>query len=183
MSNEPEYLRRLRETQARKGGAGSEAGRDAAGLSVQEREALKWAREVGGTDLRSQKGLAGAKYALLYRLAGASGVTYISLEGLPSREAFVERIRNGLMMGEEMVGGYEVRGGRPAEIAVVDSEVKITMGTPRPGANPLPPDKMLRKAAAEAAEAAKRRPAGGDRDRPGGAGRGGRGAGGGNRGR
>lgn len=174
MSNEPEYLRRIREAKARKGGAGAPgSGKEAASLSIQEREALKWAREVAGTDLRSQKGLAGAKYALLYRLAGASGVTYVSLEGLASREALMERIKNGLMMGEEMLGGYEVRGGRPADIAVVDSEVTIKMGAARPGANPLPPDKMLRKAAAEAAELAKRRPAGGDRDQRGGKGGGG----------
>ena len=62
----------------------------------------------------------------------------------------MERIKNGLMMGEEILGGYEVRGGRPAEISVVDSEVAIKMGTPRPGANPLPPEKMLRQAAAAA---------------------------------
>ena len=76
--------------------------------------------------------------------------------------------------GEEILGGYEVRGGRPAEISVVDSEVAIKMGTPRPGANPLPPEKMLRQAAAAAAELAKRRPMGDDRGR-GGQGGGGRG--------
>jgi len=169
MSNEPEYLRRIREAQAQKGAKGAGA-KEATNLSIQEKEAAKWAREVAGTDLRSMKGLAGAKYALLYRLASASGTTFVSLEGLPSREAFMERIKNGLMMGEEMLGGYEVRGGRPAEIAVVASEVTVKMGTPRPGANPLPPDKMLRKAAIEAAELAKRRPADGDRDRRGGGG-------------
>lgn len=174
MSNEPEYLRRIREARTQKGSAPAQgSAREAVNLSIQEKEALKWAREVAGTDLRSQKGLAGAKYALLYRLAGASGVTFVSLEGLPSKDAFMERIKNGLMMGEEMLGGYEVRGGRPAEIAVVDSEVTIKMGAARPGANPLPPDKMLRKAAAEAAELAKRRPAGGDRDQRGGKGGGG----------
>lgn len=173
MANEPEYLRRIREAQAQKGGRGASAGgKDAAALSIQEKEALKWAREVAGTDLRSQKGLAGAKYALLYKVAGASGVSHVSLEGAPSREAFVERIKNGLMMGEEILGGYEVRGGRPAEVAVVDSEVTIKMGTPRPGANPLPPEKMLRQAAAAAAELAKRRPANDDRDRGRGGGRG-----------
>lgn len=172
MSNEPEYLKRIREAQAQKGGrSGAATGKDSAALSIQEKEALKWAREVAGTDLRSQKGLAGAKYALLYKVAGASGVSHVSLEGAASREAFVERIKNGLMMGEEILGGYEVRGGRPAEVAVVDSEVTIKMGAPRPGANPLPPEKMLRQAAAAAAELAKRRPANDDRDR----GRGGRG--------
>ena len=174
MANEPEYLRRIREAQAAKDRRGGSAagGGDQGSLSVQEKEAVKWAREVGGPDLRSMKGLTNAKYALLYRLASASGTTFVSLEGLPSREALVERIKNGLMMGEEMLGGYEIRGGRPAEIAVVDSEVTIKMGTPRPGANPLPPDKMLRKAAAVAAEQAKRRPAGDDRQGRGGGGKG-----------
>lgn len=168
MSNEPEYLRRIREAKAQKGSKAAAGKGDGPGLSVQEQEAVKWARELGGTNLRSMKGVAGAKYALLYKLASASGTTFVSLEGLASREALLERIRNGLMMGEEMLGAYEIRGGRPAEISVVDSEVQLKMGTPRPGANPLPPDKMLRKAAAEAAELAKRRPAGGDRERRGG---------------
>jgi hypothetical protein len=168
MANEPEYLRRIREAQAQKSGrGGASGGKEATALSVQEKEALKWAREVAGTDLRSQKGLAGSKYALLYKVAGASGVSHVSLEGAASREAFVERIKTGLMMGEESIGGYEVRGGRPAEVAVVDSEVTIKMGAPRPGANPLPPEKMLRQAAAEAAELAKRRPVGDDRGRGG----------------
>lgn len=172
MSNEPEYLRRIREAKAQKGQKGAAAGKgEGAGLSVQEQEAVKWARELGGTNLRSMKNMAGAKYALLYKLASASGTTFVSLEGLSSREALLERIRSGLMMGEEMLGAYEVRGGRPAEVSVVDSEVQLKMGTPRPGANPLPPEKMLRKAAAVAAEQAKRRPAGGDRDRPRGGGR------------
>lgn len=175
MSNEPEYLRRIREAKAQKGQkAGAGAKGEGGNLSVQEQEAVKWAREVGGANLRSMKGIAGAKYALLYKLASASGTTFVSLEGLPSREALLERIQNGLMMGEEMLGAYEVRGGRPAEISVVESAVQLKMGHPRPGANPLPPDKMLRKAAAEAAELAKKRPLGGDRDRDrrGGGGRG-----------
>ena len=175
MANEPEYLRKIREAQAQKGAkAATGGGKDSTALSLQEKEALKWAREVAGTDLRSQKGLAGSKYALLYKVAGASGVSHVSLEGATSREKLVERIKNGLMMGEEILGGYEVRGGRPAEISVVDSEVAIKMGTPRPGANPLPPEKMLRQAAAAAAELAKRRPMGDDRGR-GGQGGGGRG--------
>lgn len=166
MSNEPEYLRRIREAKAQKAKAGAAGAKGEHGnLSVQEQEAVKWARELGGANLRSMKGVAGAKYALLYKLASASGTTFVSLEGLSSREALLERIRSGLSMGEEMLGGYEIRGGRPAEISVVNSEVQIKMGAARPGANPLPPDKMLRKAAAEAAELAKRRPAGGDRDR------------------
>ncbi|MDZ4674446.1 MAG: hypothetical protein SGI84_08325 [Gemmatimonadota bacterium] len=176
MANEPEYLRKIREAQAQKDGrAAAGGGKASAALSIQEKEALKWAREVAGTDLRSQKGLAGAKYALLYKVAGASGVSHVSLEGTASKDAFVERIKNGLMMGEEIVGGYEVRGGRPAGVAVVDSEVTIKMGAPRPGANPLPPEKMLRQAAAAAAELAKRRPAGDDRGRGGQGGGSGRG--------
>ena len=59
MSDEPMYLQRLRQNRRGKGKQGG-AGADAAeGLNAQEQEALRWAREAAGTELRSKKDLAG----------------------------------------------------------------------------------------------------------------------------
>ena len=163
MSQEPEYLKRLIAGQGQKKGAGRAVGAGKSAtppLTVQEQEAVKWAREVAGTKLRSIKGVHGAKYVLLYRLSSASGIKMTSLEGVDSRDGLITRIKNGIMMGEEMVAGYDVRGGRPAEVTITSGEVAIKMGQPRPGANPVPPEKMLRRAAQQAVELAKKKPQG-----------------------
>jgi len=158
VSQEPEYLRRLRASQERGSprtdvGPGGEQA-----LTLQEREALRWGREAAGTDLRAVRGLPGARYVVLLRVPSATGVKYHSLEGLPSREALMDRLLPGSGMGEEVVAAYEVRGGRPIKIEIVDSEIKLRMGDPRPGAHPVNPEKMLRKAAALAAQRARTRP-------------------------
>ena len=49
------------------------------------------------------------------------------------------------------------------EIKFEAGQVVLKMGTPRPGANPVSPERMLRKAAAEAEHRAKTRPKGRDR--------------------
>ena len=113
MSDQPEYLRRLKENQAKhERGAPASGQGQAAALTLQEQEALKWARETA-TDLRAQKNLSGARYAVVLKVQSATGSTVHSLEGLPSREALVERLRPGSGYGEEVVASYEVRGGRP----------------------------------------------------------------------
>ncbi len=162
MSNEPEYLKRLRKTQSQPGGAEARRGGAEGAPSVQEKEALRWAREVAGTDLRSVKGLSGARYVVLLGVQSATGARHHSLEGLPSREALVQRMLPGAGMGEEILGSYEVKGGRPITTEVVEGDLKFKMGLPRPRANPVSPEKMLRQAAAEAAKLAKTRPR--DRD-------------------
>lgn len=157
MSQEPEYIRRLRESQRKAGGRQEPSGEP--GLTQQEQEALRWARETAGTDLRSIKTLSGAKYAALLQVPSATGVKYHSVEGLPSREALMERLLPGSGMGEEVVAGYDIRGGRPIRFETVEGEVKLRMGEPRPGAHPVDPEKMLRKAAAMAQKQARSRPA------------------------
>lgn len=161
MSNEPEYLKRLRRNQpksrAHTGGGGAESS-----MTAQEKEALKWARETAGVDLRSVKALSGARYVVLLGVQSATGAKHHSLEGLPDREALIQRMLPGSGMGEEIIGSYEVKGGRPITTDVVEGELKLKMGLPRPGANPVSPEKMLRQAAAEAAKLAKSRPR--DRD-------------------
>jgi hypothetical protein len=164
MSEEPEYLQRLRRAQEERHG---KAGKSAPGArpeatapqyNAQEQEALRWARGLAATtDLRSIRGLAGARFVVLVRLQSASGTRFLSVEGLPSREALKERVKPGATVGEEVLGAYEVKGGRPITIAIESGQVELKMGTPRPGANPVDPEKMLRKAAAEAEHRAKTR--------------------------
>lgn len=161
MSDEPEYLRRLRENQERRDrpGPGTSTRSDARSLSSQEREATKWAREAAGTDLRSIKNLAGARYAVLLKVQSATGSTMMSVEGLATREALIERLKPGAGFGEEVIGAYEVRGGRPITTSTdTEGQIKLTMGSPRPGANPVSPEKMLRQVTAQAAVRAKTRP-------------------------
>ncbi len=174
MSNEPEYLRRLRESQQRQARtpATSQPGRPDAALTMQEREATRWAREAAGADLRGIKNLAGARYAVVLRVQSATGSTGYSLEGLSTREALLERLKPGSGFGEEVIGAYEVRGGRPITVSTdAQGQLKLSMGQARPGANPVSPEKMLRQATAEAAVRAKTRPR--DKER-GGRGKGGR---------
>jgi hypothetical protein len=164
VNDEPEYLRRLREYQR------SRTARDApaapvspqAGLTPPEQECIRWARQVArGAELRSIRSLAGARYAAVLRLQSASGVHFLSLEGLPDRAALIERVKPGATVGEDVLGAYEVRGGRPIVIETDDAgQVVLRIGAPRPGARPINPEKMLRQAAAQAAEREKLRPKG-----------------------
>ncbi len=160
MSNEPEYLRKLRQSQERRAGPAPAPGANSVegNLSIQEREAVRWARETAGTELRAVKNLAGARYAILIRVQSATGTKHHSIEGLATREALLQRLLPGAGMGEEILATYEVKGGRPIDVKVEAGTLKLVMGQPRPGAHPLSPEKMLRKAAADAAARAKSRP-------------------------
>ena len=163
MSNEPEYLQRLRRAQQERQGKGKAGGsaRPDAGqpqLSLQEQEAVRWARGLAeGADLRSIRNLSGARFAVLVRLQSASGMRFLSVEGLSDREALKERVKPGATVGEEVLGAYEVRGGRPVAISFDQGQVVLKMGEPRFKANPVSPEKMLRKAAADAEHRAKTR--------------------------
>jgi hypothetical protein len=163
MSDEPEYLRRMREARearAQRARANPVAAVPAAGdLGKEELEAVRWAREVAKAEPRSIRNLKGARYALLVKLAGASGSSTFALEGLAGKDALVERIKSAVSMGDELVGAYEVRSGRPLTISMEGSEPSFKAGPPRAGAQKVDPQRMLRRAAAEAAERAKQRPA------------------------
>lgn len=185
MSNEPEYLVRLRRSQQERAARqqppvmppppGSPLA-GVVGLNQHEQEAVRWARELAkGVDLRSIRNLNGARFAALIRLQSASGVKFLSLEGFPGREALLERVKPGATVGEEVLGAYEVKGGRPVTLATDEAgQVVLKIGPPRPGANPVSPEKMIRKAEALAHELAKTRPRGGPGHRgPGGGGGGG----------
>ena len=164
MSNEPEYLQRLRKSQearaAKQGRGGNVVAPPAAPSNTQEQEALRWARELAkGAELRSIRNLPGSRFAALLRLQSVSGVKFLSLDGFQTREALIERIKPGATVGEELLGAYEVRGGRPVLVTIDPSgQVVLKMGEPRPGANPVSPEKMIRKAQAAAVEREKTRP-------------------------
>lgn len=163
VSDEPEYLQRLHKARKARearaphaaGAAVPEAG---PAYSPQEQEALRWARALAaGTELRSIRSLRGARFAVLLRLQSASGTRFLSVEGIPTRDALKERVKPGATVGEEVLGAYEVKGGRPVTIAIEAGQVSLKMGAPRPGANPVDPERMLRQAAAEAEQRAKTR--------------------------
>lgn len=167
MTNEPEYIRRLREAQAARQAKKPAAATPAAQgtHTPQEHEALRWAREAAaGEELRTVRHLAGARFVVLLRIQGATGQKLLSLEGIADREALRERVKPGATVGEEVVGAYEVRGGRPVTVVLEDGQVTLKMGVPRPGAHPIDPQKMLRMAAREAEKREKERP----KERPGG---------------
>lgn len=161
MSNEPEYIQRLRRSrEAHRPPAEAEPTAGQA-LSLPEQETIRWAREViAGQELRSIRNLPGARFAVLVRLQSMSGTKLLSLEGLADRETLKERVKPGATVGEEVLGAYEVRGGRPVTVALEEGQVVLKMGSPRPGANPVSPEKMLRKAAADAELREKTRPRG-----------------------
>lgn len=167
MSQEPEYIRKIREAQAGRQAKGpAEPGRAEASTNPHEQETIRWAREVAaGQEIRSVRNLAGARFAVLVRLQSVTGTKLLSLEGIADRDTLKERVKPGATVGEEVLGVYEIKGGRPVTVELQEGQVTLKMGAPRPGANPMSPEKMLRKAAAEAAIRAKQRPRDDDRDR------------------
>lgn len=176
MSDEPEYLKALRRNQERqKGQSRPQAVAPAAAQSSPaEREATKWAREVGGKDVRVAASLSGARVAALLQPITPFGSPPVTLEGLPSREALAERIKVAQGAGENVLGCYELTTGRPLTHEVKDGEVVFTPGKPREILKAESPDQMIRRAAKQAEMLAKTRKA----DDRGGFGGGGRGRGG-----
>ncbi len=164
MSDEPEYLRRMREAREARTRAASttRAASPAAELAKDEQEAVRWARETTKAEPRSVRHLAGARYALLLKVAAASGTSSYSLEGVASKDALAERVKAAAAMGDEVAGAYEVKGGRPLTISMEGGEPAFKAGAPRAGAQKVDPQRMLRRAEAEAEARARARPA--DRD-------------------
>jgi len=168
VSDEPEYLQRLRQSrhgkQERAPGPEAPGHSEVAAYSAAEKEALRWARELAGTsELRSIRNLTGARFAVLVRLQSASGMKFLSVEGIADREALKERVKPGATVGEEVLGAYEVKGGRPVVIAIEEGQVTLKIGDPRKGAARVSPERMLRQAAAQAMIREKNRPRNKDR--------------------
>ena len=177
MSDEPEYLKALKRSQARQkeqSRSSSPTAAPAAQTTPAEREAAKWAREVGGRDVRTASSFSGARVAILVQPITPFGSPPVTLEGLPNREALAERVMTAQGAGENVLGCYEITTGRPLTHEVKDGQVVFTPGKPREMIKAESPDRMIRRAAKEAEMLAKTRKVD-DRGGPGGGrGRGGR---------
>lgn len=177
MSNdEPEYLKAIRRSQEqRKPAAEPRATAQSArppAPTPAEREATRWAREVGGKEVRIAPSLTGAKVAVLVQPITPFGTPAITLEGLPNREALAERVKSAQGAGENVLGCFELTTGRPLVPEVQEGKVTFTAQAPRQIMKAESPERMIRKAAKQAQELAKARKSD-DRDR-GGRGQGGR---------
>lgn len=168
MSDEPEYLKALRQNRERQKQAAprQSAANAAKAPTPAEREALRWAKEVGGKDIRVGS-LAGAKVAILVQPITPFGKPPVSLEGLPSREALAERVKVAQGAGENVVGTYELTTGRPLTWEIQDGKVVFTAGQPRQIMKAESPERMIRLAAKQAEILAKTRKVD-DRDNRGG---------------
>lgn len=176
MSNdEPDYLKAIKRTQEqRKTGAPAPAEPPLRSRppSPAEREATRWAREVGGKEVRVASSLTGAKVAFLVQPITPFGSPPVTLEGLQSREALAERIKAAQGAGENILGCFELTTGRPLTAEVQEGKVTFTAGPARQIMKAESPERMIRIAAKQAQELAKSRKSD-DRDR-GGRGPGGR---------
>jgi hypothetical protein len=179
VSDEPEYLKALRRSREQKKPAGTPGEAQPSSKAVPspaEREATRWAREVGGRDVRIPPSLRGAKVAILVQPITPFGTPAVTLEGLPSKEALLERVKAAQGAGENVLGCLELTTGRPISVETVDGKVTLVPGKPRAIMKAESPERMIRKAAAEAELLAKTRKADDGRG-----GRGGGGGGGGGR--
>lgn len=169
MSDEPEYLKALRRTQEqqKQAGAKSAPASGAKAPSPAEREALRWAKEVGGKEVRVVNSLATAKVAILVQPITPFGKPPVSLEGLASREALAERVKAAQGAGENVVGTFELTTGRPLTFEIQDGKVVFTAGPARQIMKAQSPEKMVRAATKQAEILAKTRKVD-DRDNRGG---------------
>jgi hypothetical protein len=173
-NDEPDYLKAIKRTQEqRKSGAPARAEPSTRSRppSPAEREATRWAREVGGKEVRISPSLTGAKVAYLVQPITPFGAPPVTLEGLQSREALAERIKSAQGAGENVLGCFELTTGRPLTAEVLEGKVTFTAGAARQIMKAESPERMIRIAAKQAQELAKSRKSD-DRDR------GGRGSGG-----
>ncbi len=168
-NDEPEYLKALRQNQEKHKAASTRTATSATSKvqSPAEREALRWAREVGGKDIRVAAGLASAKVAVLVQPITPFGKPQVSLEGVNDKAALEERVKAAQGAGENIVGAYEITTGRPLTVEVVDGKVNITPGQKREVLKAQSPEKMIRMATKQAEILAKTRKVD-DRDRGGG---------------
>lgn len=161
MSEEPEYLKALKRAQERqKAAAPAKAAPAAPAARVPtpaEREATRWAQEVGGKEVRIAPSVTGAKVAILVQKITPIGNPPATLEGLPNREALAERVRAAQGAGENVLGCFELTTGRPLTAEIVEGKVTFTPGQPRTILKAQSPERMIRLAAKQAEVLAKTR--------------------------
>jgi hypothetical protein len=160
-NDEPEYLKAIRRSQeGRKPGAEPRTSGPSARPTPPtpaEREATRWAREVGGKEVRISPSLTGAKVAILVQPITPFGSPPVTLEGFPSREALAERVKAAQGAGENVLGCFELTTGRPLTAVVQEGKVTFAAGTARQIMKAVSPERMIRMAAKQAEELAKAR--------------------------
>lgn len=159
-NDEPEYLKALRRAQQRgkspMPSAKPEAPKEAP-LSPAEREALRWAREVAGQEVRPGPTLRGAKCAFLSQPKTYDGKAPILLDGVGSREALLTRYEAATSFGDKVLGCYDLVSSRPLNIETSEGKTSFVPGAARQVARTLTPEQMIRKAAQTAEQMAKNR--------------------------
>ena len=161
VSDEPEYLKALRRSQERnKGvvapGAGAPTSKEAP-LAPAEREALRWAREAAGQDVRPGPTLRGAKCAFLSQPKTYDGKAPIMLDGVASKEALLSRYEAATSFGDKVLGLYDISSARPLTVETKEGKTTFVPGPVRQVARAMSPEQMIRKAAAAAEQLAKTR--------------------------
>jgi hypothetical protein len=193
-NDEPDYLKALRRTQARNksGSPAPSSVQDPreSPLAPAEREALRWARETVGQDVRPGPSLRGAKCAFLSQPKTYDGKAPIMLDGVANKEALLSRYEAATSFGDKVLGLYDVTSARPLTVEASEGKTTFVPGPVRQVAKAMSPEQMIRKATAAAEKMAKTRKPDdlmkggrGGRGGQGGRGGGGGGGGGGARGR
>ena len=169
MSNdEPDYLKALRRAQEKKKQAAPVAGQASRepAWSAAEREALRWAREAAGQEVRANPTLRGAKFAIVSQPKTYDGKAPLLLDGFPTKEALLARYEAATSFGDKVIGCYEVNSARPLTVETQGGQTTFTPGPPRQVAKPMTPEQMIRNAALAAEKQAKTKgQAGNRRDR------------------
>jgi uncharacterized membrane protein YgcG len=180
-SDEPEYLKALRRSQEQRKATeahGEAGGERPAGPTPAQREAMRWAREIGGKEVRISPIVPRAKVAALVQPITPFGTPPVTLEWHVGREDLAERVKAAQGAGENVLGCFELTTGRPLTAEVKEGRVVFTPGSPRQIMKAESPERMVRLASKQAQLEAKTRKLG-DHARGGGGG----GGGGGGRGR
>jgi hypothetical protein len=112
---------------------------------------------VGGREVRIAPSLTGAKAAVLVQPITPFGTPPVTLEGLPNREALAERVKAAQGAGENILGCFELTTGRPLKADIVEGKVTFSAGKAREIMKAESPERMIRKAAAQAEQLAKSR--------------------------
>lgn len=161
-NDEPEYLKALRRSQERiKGGstaprAGAVSPKEAP-LAPAEREALRWARETAGQDVRPGPALRGSKCAFLSQPKTYDGKAPILLDGVASKEALLSRYEAATSFGDKVLGLYDIASARPLTVETKEGKTTFVPGPVRQVTKAMSPEQMIRKAAAAAEQLAKTR--------------------------
>lgn len=160
-NDEPEYLKALRRRQETLKGtpaptSGTQSPKELP-LAPAEREALRWAREAAGQDVRPGPTLRGSKCAFLSQPKTYDGKAPIMLDGVASKEALLSRYEAATSFGDKVLGLYDISSARPLTVETKEGKTTFVPGPVRQVAKAMSPEQMIRKAAAEAEQLAKTR--------------------------